>query len=266
MQRRTTRMAGTVVAAVTLLGALAPAIGVAQPGADAAAADAERRTRARGYASAGIAAHNRGSYDEAIALYEKAYAELPHPALFFNMAQAHRLAGRRDQALALYRRYLTEAPDGELAGQARTWIDSLETEAGVRGPAPAAPATGDPQQAVAAPGPAARADRGRALRLGAYGAGAASLIALGVGTVYGIKARNISDELSEPNVVYREARFQDGESAETSMFVWYGVGGALLVGGVVLYFLGQPADEAPATALAPIVGPDGAGVSWSARF
>ncbi len=128
---------------------------------------------------------------------------------------------------------------------------------------------GDPQQAVAAPAPVAAGapdDRGRGLRLGAYGAGAASLIAFGVGTVYGVKARNISDELSEPNVVYREARFQDGESAETSMFVWYGIGGALLVGGVVLYVLGRPGDEAPATALVPTVGPDGAGVSWSARF
>lgn len=264
MKRPTTRMAA-VVAAITLLGPLTPHVGRAQP----ADADADRRTRARAHANAGIAAHNRGAYDEAIALYEKAYAELPHPALFFNMAQAHRLAGRRDQALALYRRYLAEAPDGELGGQARTWIDALEREAGVRAPAPAAPAGGDPQQAVAAPAAVAAGapdDRGRGLRLGAYGAGAASLIAFGVGTVYGVKARNISDELSEPNVVYREARFQDGESAETSMFVWYGVGGALLVGGVVLYLLGRPGDEAPATALVPTVGPDGGGVSWSARF
>jgi tetratricopeptide (TPR) repeat protein len=265
MKRPTTRMVATVAAAMTVLGPLTPAVGQAQP---SSSADAERRTRARGYASAGIAAHNRGSYDEAIGLYEKAYAELPHPALFFNMAQAHRLAGRRDQALALYRRYLAEAPDGELGGQARTWIDALEREAGVR-PSPTAPATGVPQPALPVPTTATTErtpDRGRGLRLAAYGAGAASLVAFGIGTVYGLEAQDISDELSEPNVVYREARFQDGESAETSMFVWYGVGGALLVGGVVLYVLGQSGDEAPATALVPTVGRDGAGVSWSARF
>jgi tetratricopeptide (TPR) repeat protein len=264
MKRRTSTTVATVVAAALLGPLVTPPAASAQP----VSADAERRTRARGYANAGIAAHNRGSYDEAIALYEKAYAELPHPALFFNMAQAHRLAGRSGQALALYRRYLAEAPDGELAGQARTWIDGLEKEAGTRGPAPApAPASGDAQVAVtAAPVGDDGAGRRRALRLGAYGAGGAALVAFGVGTLYGIQARNISDELSEPMVVYREARYQDGESAETSMFVWYGVSGALLVGGVVLYVLSRPGDEAPATALVPTVGPDGAGVSWSTRF
>lgn len=264
---QTTRIAATVLIAAT---ALAPALSrpvAAQP----TAADDERRARARAYASAGIAAHDRGDYDQAIALFEQAYAELPHPALFFNLAQAHRLAGHSEQALGLYRRYLAAVPDGELAAEARTWITNLEKERGRAEPAAAppkgpAPAPGLPPPAdPAKPSPVPRNDQ-RALRYGAYGAAAASAIAIGIGAFYGIKANDISDELSQPNVVYRESRFQEGESAQTAMFVWYGVGGALLTGAAVLYFVSNAGEETPATAWIPTVGPDGAGISWSARF
>src|ERR1700741_1727292 len=93
------RIAATLLVAAT---AIAPISAAAQPAAPTSApeVDEARRARPRAHASAGIAAHDRGDYDTAIAFYEKAYAELPHPALFFNMAQAHRLAGRTDQALA----------------------------------------------------------------------------------------------------------------------------------------------------------------------
>jgi hypothetical protein len=50
------------------------------------------------------------------------------------------------------------------------------------------------------------------------------------------------------------------------MFLCYGVGGALLVGSVLLYTLGSPRDDDAATALVPVVGPDVAGMAWSTRF
>jgi tetratricopeptide (TPR) repeat protein len=67
-----------------------------------------------------------GDYDAAIAFYQKAYALVPHPTLAFDMAEAHLLAGRIDQALALYKRYLSDAPNGPLAQDARDRIAEIE--------------------------------------------------------------------------------------------------------------------------------------------
>jgi tetratricopeptide (TPR) repeat protein len=45
-------------------------------------------------------------YGEAAAAYEKAFELRPDPALLYNAAQAHRLAGNKVRALALYQNYL----------------------------------------------------------------------------------------------------------------------------------------------------------------
>jgi tetratricopeptide (TPR) repeat protein len=81
---------------------------------------------ARSYVDAGLAAQRSHDYDTAILLYKKAYELVPHPVLLFDMAQAHRLAGRSEQALALYRKYLKAAPNGREAPTARELIAELE--------------------------------------------------------------------------------------------------------------------------------------------
>src|SRR5215213_8836484 len=74
-----------------------------------------KRKAAKAYVDAGLAAQEQRDFDGAVQLYQKAYDLVPHPALLFNMGQAHRLAGRRDDALDMYRRYLAEVPTGDLA-------------------------------------------------------------------------------------------------------------------------------------------------------
>jgi tetratricopeptide (TPR) repeat protein len=83
---------------------------------------------ARSYVDAGLAAQKSGDYDTAIMLYKKAYELVPHPVLLFNMAQAHRLAGHAEQALALYRKYLKEDPHGAEARTARELVAELEAK------------------------------------------------------------------------------------------------------------------------------------------
>lgn len=85
-----------------------------------------RVQEARSYVDAGLAAQRSHDYDTAILLYRKAYELVPHPVLLFDMAQAHRLAGRVEQALALYRKYLRAAPNGREAATARELIAELE--------------------------------------------------------------------------------------------------------------------------------------------
>src|SRR5678816_452649 len=47
-----------------------------------------------------------GHMDDAAVEFEKAYEAEPDPALLYNAAQAHRMAGHKDRALMLYQNYL----------------------------------------------------------------------------------------------------------------------------------------------------------------
>jgi tetratricopeptide (TPR) repeat protein len=97
--------------------------------ADPAASPAPSKSKAKAakaYVDAGLVAQKAGDYDTAITLYTKAYELVPHPVLVFNMAQAHRLAGRVERALNLYRKYLEEAPRGSEARTARELIAEIE--------------------------------------------------------------------------------------------------------------------------------------------
>lgn len=54
----------------------------------------------------GLSAFALADYTTAATWYEKAFALKPDPALLYNAAQSHRLAGDKQRALVLYRNYL----------------------------------------------------------------------------------------------------------------------------------------------------------------
>lgn len=81
--------------------------------------DKPKVKQAKSYVDAGLAAQGGGDYDTAITFYSKAYELVPHPVLLFNIAQAHRLAGRVDPAVKLYQRFLATNPTGAEAQIAR---------------------------------------------------------------------------------------------------------------------------------------------------
>src|SRR5262245_57508804 len=93
-------------------------------GSLAARAD-DLKDQARRDVSAGMTAQTAGHYDEAIALYKKAYAAIPHPEILFNLGQAYRLKGDAETALDYYRRYLAAEPSGRAAGDANRWVTEL---------------------------------------------------------------------------------------------------------------------------------------------
>jgi tetratricopeptide (TPR) repeat protein len=61
---------------------------------------------ARAHYEKGLAAFALEHFSEAAEEYEKAFQLKPDPALLYNAAQAHRLAGNNDRAVRLYRNYL----------------------------------------------------------------------------------------------------------------------------------------------------------------
>jgi hypothetical protein len=89
--------------------------------------------------------------------------------------------------------------------------------------------------------PVRRTDRGRWLRWSGIASGGAGLVLLGAGLYYGVEARSISAELSLVDrwTADRLDRFDDGERAEARAIGFSIAGGALLIGGGVLYWLGH---------------------------
>ena len=100
-------------------------------------------------------AFSLGHYDDAAQYFEKAFELTPEPALLYNAAQSHRLAGNKERALTLYQNYLRvygKAKHPEVTSR----IEELE-KAIARDKAEAAKAAEDEKAAAAASRPASPA-------------------------------------------------------------------------------------------------------------
>jgi serine/threonine-protein kinase len=239
---------------------------------------------AREHFKKGQAAHAAGKYEEATAEYEAAYKQAPLPDLLFNLAQVQRLKGDKRQALDNYLKYLEEAPNGRGADESRQWVASLskeiredeearrkrqeeedklfraqrEAEDKRRAEEMAArPGFGQP---FAPPPPAA--PKGQGLRVAGLVTGGAGIVALGLGTYFGLHAKSLSDQQKsltewDPNLV------SDGKAANRNAIISFTVGGAALATGGILYYqgarAGRSAEKASVT-VAPTVSPDGPGL------
>lgn len=92
--------------------------------------DKAKQQTAKSYVEAGRLAQRSGDYNTAVMLYRKAYELIPHPVLWFDIAQAYRLGGNVDKALRFYRMYLKADPEGPEARTARELVSELEAEQG----------------------------------------------------------------------------------------------------------------------------------------
>ncbi len=103
---------------------------------------------ARRYVIDGLAAHRAGLFDDAIALYRRAYELAPRPELLFNLAQVYRLKGELPAALDFYRKYLAIDETSELAIEASAWVSWLEGRLSAPAPSRASRSDGLPAPGV----------------------------------------------------------------------------------------------------------------------
>ncbi len=239
----------------------------------------ETRRRASEHVQRGDAFKESGDYAAAAREYQKAYALVPHPVLFFNLAQVYRLAGDRERAIEHYERYLAADPNGRASRQARQFAAELRRElererAGRRESSRSRAGAGPdsaPSGTTALSRSAQRPSPGRGLRLAGMVSAGAGLIAIGVGVKFGLDARGISDDIDAhaqgewPEELL--ARQADGKSAERNMFVLTGAGAAAIAAGGVLYYFGHRArrESAPAAYVTPVAG-GGLGLVFSGKF
>jgi tetratricopeptide (TPR) repeat protein len=204
----------------------------------------------------GAAYHDAGAYEQAIAEYQAAYELAALPELVFNIAQVYRLKQDKRAALDTYRRFLTLETEGKLADEARVQVAILTKELGetiARVPE-TKPAVDGPLASAASEQP--KRARGRGLQIAGLTTGVVGLVSIGVAVKFGLDARSASDDAdriardAEQNNSWdggAAARFDtavsDGETAERRMYIGYGVGGALVATGAVLFVLGVRADR-----------------------
>jgi tetratricopeptide (TPR) repeat protein len=91
----------------------------------AGAEEAHDAEIARHYFEAGRSAYQRGRYDEAVEAFQAAARLTPRPALEYDLGLAFEQLGRDAEAVAAYRRFLTQAPDSPEAVDVRGRLDAL---------------------------------------------------------------------------------------------------------------------------------------------
>ncbi len=109
---------------------------------------------------------------------------------------------------------------------------------------------------------------GRGMRIAGMATGSAGVVALGIGVMFGLKARSLSNEATSWDTFDQKADDQ-GKADQRNMLVFTSVGAAALVAGGVLYYLGHRAErssEAGAVSFAPSVGPSQITFTAAGRF
>ncbi len=276
---------------------LAVGAGAARAGDDPGEAD--KRRRAGKHVEEGDRYKEAGDYEAAAREYEKAYELVPHPELFFNLAQVYRLGGKKEKALEYYERYLAVEPNGRAAAQARRFAKQLKKDldkakrkehasGGSGSGSESGSGSGSGSESGSGSGSESGAGSGgevtrrvepehpgRTLRIAGMATAGAGLLAIAVGIKYGLDARRISNDHSNHDEgQWSEAELKSqtvGKRAEKRMFIGTGVGAALIAGGAVLYYLGHSArahaeESEQGVAASPLISGDTLGVALSGRF
>lgn len=93
------------------------------------------RIQARDFYAAGQRAFDAGRYTEALQNLELAYRTIHHPSVAFSIAVTMAYLNRPADALMRFQQYLTTAPNGPMAAQARNWVEKLSAPMPVVTPA-----------------------------------------------------------------------------------------------------------------------------------
>jgi tetratricopeptide (TPR) repeat protein len=220
-------------------------------------------------------------YAGAVALFERAYAVQPEPAILFNIGRIYEEAQNAEAAIGYYEKFIAddgvEAKDQEKAVQRltvlRTIVEIREKEKARNQPKPVEPKpVVDPnpvrtQPPAAQPGDQKPAQSGRLLRPVGYtllGTGAALLI--GGGVAGGLAKGQYNDFADAKTLDAREAAGKKGFSLARTADGLFIAGGVVALIGVVLLIVPAVRKSRAAQALSPQVSPTQVGLGFTHQF
>lgn len=226
--------------------------------------DDDTATQAKEHYEKGQAAYDGGRYDEAIVEWQQSYELSGEPLLLFNLGQAARKKGDCEQALGFYQDYLRASPEAGNRAEAEGFVSEMQTcldkkaKAGNPVEQPKKPPVVDSlapdEQPIVDLEPAHPGRAKKWIGMSLVGAGA---LAVASGLYFGARADSAAVNVSTAcggaagcewsEVASIEA---DGQRAETTQWILYGVGGAAMVGGAIFYYLGTREQSAADTRVA----------------
>lgn len=221
---------------------------------DEAAASGPGVERAEQRAAQAFQAYERKDYPAAVALYLEAYEASPSADMLYNIARIYDTKlGDRPLAMTFYRRYI--ADPGAIADRIKLanarLVELREAELAVDTAADqnAANATQPRPYGAGAAAQQQREPGWSTLRWAGVGVGAAGVIGVGVGSVFGIKAMSsasTANDLCDGNACTTQRGVDaanDASSDASIANVGFIAGGLLLASGTVMFILGG--DEEP---------------------
>lgn len=114
---------------------LEPAPGPASPVPTAAEPSPTPPARTlREFSELGVRLYQAGDYDGAIRAFSSAYTLRARPVLLFNIAQAHRRAGREADALPFYELFVRQEPQSPYKSEAEAYIGHIRGRLSTVGP------------------------------------------------------------------------------------------------------------------------------------
>lgn len=265
---------------VALVLAAAPATALAQSAKD--------KQKAGEKVKQAIAKSQAGEHEAAVALYEEAYKIIPQPLLLSNIGSEYQAMQKPVEALGYFCKYLEADAAGSNAGYVRTQAKGLYIELGgiddVKDedvckpivkkppPEPEKPIVETPPVKPDPPPEKPEGPKASPLRWVGVGVGALGVGVFGLGVFYGMKAKSISDDITnhpmnEPwdrDIAQQEA---DGASYEKKQIYFMIGGGVAIAAGVTMFVLGGPKKSSETgVAIAPSISPDQLGFVAAGRF
>ncbi len=278
----------------TLVLALALAAGTAHAQAPNPAADAAL--------SEGRRLYDLQEWDQAITKFKEAYRLRADAPSLFNIAQSYRLKGDCANAASFYKTFKRNFPKEknidkvdkfitEMEACAKSGIkpveptktepvrtDPVKTEPVKTEPVKTEPVKTEPMKTEPVTEPVTDPDGeivetspsepgGGGMKLAGLGVAGVGVVSLGVGVLFGVRASGAASdaeaiEMGQPWDPSIETR---GEKASKNSKIFLVVGGAAIVTGGVLYFMGvKKSKESSSVAFVP--SRDGASLAWTSDF
>lgn len=205
--------------------------------------------------------NGQAKYLEAVELYLKAYDIVPLPLLLSNVGTNFQQAGKKPEALKYFCMFLEQEKDtsGVNYQYGKAQAKALQIELGnttvtddnvCAPPAPPPPPPVEPSPPPPPPPqPASSGSPGKGLRIAGLGIAGAGVVAVGVGLFFGVRAKNISDDITnhpadqpwDADIQDLEADGQRYEDLQVQLMI---AGGVAVAAGTVLYLVGRSKGKA----------------------
>ena len=204
----------------------------------------------------------------AITKFKEAYTLRSDAASLFNIAQSYRLLNDCPNAYTYYKTFQRNFPT-ERADVVAKFLAELEPckdakpaqpPKPVEPPKPIEPPKQTPVDGPVGTEPAAP---GRTLRISGLAVGGVGVASIATGVFFGLRARSQSRDLNNADE-WDPSLESSAKRADRNAKILLGVGGAALIGGGVLFYLGMRAEQSSQVAIIPST--DGATLAWSFRF